>query len=111
MVGVKLENVIVVVKLVIVDGRFYRCLFCNVLCEVYFDVFFDDFKLGGEFYEIVVKIYGFLEEGFSYFFFVYELVCVFDVERNLLVVVKYKVDVRYFFDIKFFVCFFFVNVL
>lgn len=111
MVGVKPENVTVAAKSAIADGRLHRCLSCNALCEVHFDVSSDDLKPGGELYEIAVKTHGPLEEGLSYSFPAYELVCVFDAERNSLVAVKHKVDVRYLLDIKLFVCSFFVNVL
>lgn len=69
MVGVKLEIVIMVVKLVVVDGRLYRCLSCNVLSEMYFDILIVLFRSGGELYNMVVDIYGFFEEGVSYLFF------------------------------------------
>lgn len=54
MVGVKFEIVVIVIKSVVLDGRFYRCLLCKALCEYYFDILFEMLKVGGKFYDIVV---------------------------------------------------------
>lgn len=93
MVGVKPETVTMAAKSAVADGRLYRCLSCNALCELHVDVSSDLLCPGGELYNIAVETHGPLGEGLSYTFPSHQdLVCVFDAERNMLVPVKHKVS-------------------
>lgn len=91
MVGVKPETVTKAAKSAITDGRLYRCLSCNALCELHVDISSEMLKPGGELYNIAVQTHGPLKEGLSYSFPAQDLVCVFDAERDTLVAVQHKV--------------------
>lgn len=90
MVGVKPETVTRAAKSAVTDGRLYRCLSCNALSELHVDFSSEMLQPGGDLYNIAVQSHGPLAEGLSYSFPAYELVCVFDAERNTLVAVKHK---------------------
>ena len=94
MVGVKPETVTKATKLAVTDGRLYRCLSCNALCELHVDISSEMLKPGGELYNIAMQTHGPLKEGVSYAFPAHEVVCVFDAERDTLVAVKHKVNVQ-----------------
>lgn len=92
MVGVKPETVTMAAKSAVADGRLYRCLSCNALSEMHFDISSEVLRPGGELYNLAVDTYGPLEEGVSYPFPHQDLVCVLDAELDMLVPVKHKVS-------------------
>ena len=91
MVGVKPEKVTMATVAAVEDGRLYRCLSCKALSEQHSSISSEMLKPGGRFYDVAVQTHGPLQEGLNYTFPSEELVCIFDVERDSLVAVKFKV--------------------
>lgn len=82
-IGVQFEEVIVVVKKVVMDNCFYKCLFCGVFFEFY--VFLEWLVFGGKLYNLVKSIYGQLRIDKNYSFFLNNLVCLYDLVKDVLV--------------------------